>query len=97
MFYTSSNGRIELNITLRDARAGSHPGPCDADIAALRAVPYIRRQLARIDPAALRAELREFGAWDTEELADHSANIARILWIACGDIAEEHASRARGE
>lgn len=85
-----------MQVTMRDARAGSHQGRCDDDIAALRAVPYIPRQLARIDPDALRAELREYGAWDADELADHSANLDRILWIACGNIIEEHAARASG-
>lgn len=33
--------------------------------------------------------LREFGAWDAEELADHEANNRRVLWIACCDIKEQ--------
>ncbi len=37
---------------------------------------------------ALRAELREYGAWDDEQLADDAANWDRIVWIAAGDILE---------
>ena len=48
----------------------------------------IRAQLERIDPEALRKELRECGAWSDEELADHKQNLQRILWIAAGDIVE---------
>ncbi len=85
--YTSI-GSIELNITRAQAARGSHSGDCDEDIAALRTVPAIRRQLARVDAAALARELREYGAWDADELADHDANLSRLLWLACGDITD---------
>ncbi len=70
---------------------GSHQGACDDDIAALRQVPAIRRQLDKIKPETLQAELREYGAWDDAELADHDANLSRILWLLCGDIVEGQA------
>lgn len=87
-WYISGSGRIELAITLDDARIGYHSGPCDADIAELRKVPYIAEQLASVDAATLREELREWGAWDGGEMADHEANLDRLLWLACGDIVE---------
>jgi hypothetical protein len=37
----------------------------------------------------LSAELKEYGAWDAEELADHEQNLQRILWLASGDITEQ--------
>ncbi len=88
MWASTSSGRIELNITKEQAAIGSHQGACDDDIAALRQVPAIRRQLEKIKPETLKAELREYGAWDDAELADHDANLSRILWILCGDIVE---------
>lgn len=88
-WFTTSSGRIEIEIELEDARSGSHQGACDDDIAALRAVGYIAAQLEVMAPELLRAELKEYGAWDAEQLADHSDNLDRILWIACGDIVEE--------
>lgn len=91
MYYTTSSGRLTLTLTREQAHAGSHAGQCDADIAQLRTEPRIRRQLAMLDPALLRAELAEWGAWDDTELADHDANLSRILWLACGDIAERAA------
>ena len=87
-YWTSSSGRIELDIKRTHARTATHSGPCDADIAALSVRPYIARQLRKIDPAALSAELAGYGAWDDEERADHAQNLQRVLWIACGDLAE---------
>ena len=86
MYWTDSSGRIELKMTKREAQSASHIGQCDADVLALSQRPAIARQLAKIDPAQLRDTLREYGAWDDEELADHAQNLQRVLWIAAGDI-----------
>lgn len=43
----------------------------------------------RSTPDAIRAELKEYGAWDAEELADDEANRRRIVWIAAHNIAED--------
>ncbi len=86
--------RFELCMTLAEARAAAHPGPCDSDVAELAIKPDIARQLAAIDPDAMRAELREYGAWDAAELSDHAANLLRVVWLAAGNIAEEE--RANG-
>lgn len=88
MWWTESLGRIELQITRAQAHAGSHPGPCDRDIAELRRVPAIRRQLDKLAPPLVAECLREYGAWDDDELSDHDANLSRLLWVACGDIVE---------
>lgn len=88
MYWSSSSGRIELKLTRAQAAACSHPGPCDADVFALSKAPAIARQLRKLDPATLAAELREHGAWDDTELADHAQNLQRVLWIAAGDISD---------
>lgn len=44
---------------------------------------------SEVTPAKLKAELKEFGAWDAAELADDSENWRRILWIAAGNIRDE--------
>lgn len=93
-WFSTGSGRIELQISLSDAQSGSHSGSCDADILELSKVPYIADQLAKIDPELLKGELREYGAWDAEELADHDQNLQRILWIACGDIVDQETSHA---
>lgn len=88
-WWTSSCGRIEFRIGLAHALGASHPGPCDADVACLRSEPYIAAQLAAIPDGRLTEELGEYGAWDEAELADREANLDRLLWLACGDIAED--------
>lgn len=88
MYWTTGSGRIELNITKNDALCCSHPGPCDNDVMQLSDKPSIKRQLAKLSPELVASELKEYGAWDTDELADHSQNLQRLLWLACGDISD---------
>ena len=84
----TGSGRIEIELTREQADSIFHPGPCDDDVAALRRVPGIAKQLDAIDPATLRDELREYGAWDDSELADHDTNLDRILWLLGSDAAD---------
>jgi len=82
--------RFTLCMTKNDARACSHQEQCDGDVEDyLRHCKAINRQLGKIGPDGIRAELEEYGAWDTEELADDNANRKRIVWIAAGNIMEE--------
>lgn len=89
MWWTSGlTGRIELNITKKQAEIGYHQGQCASDVAYLRSIPSIRRQLEKLDPVTVNRELKEYGAWNEEERANHDDNLDRLLWIACGDIIE---------
>jgi len=88
MYWTSSDGLIELNITKSQARMCSHSGPCDDDVERLSKLPAIARQLRKIKVDLLVGELEEYGAWDGEELKDHEQNLRRLLWLACGNITE---------
>jgi folate-binding Fe-S cluster repair protein YgfZ len=89
LWWTCGSGRIELQMTLEQTESVSHQGQCDMDVLYLSRVLEIRTQLDAINPAILAAELKEYGAWDAEELANHEENIQRILWIAGCDIKEE--------
>jgi hypothetical protein len=88
MYYTSGSGSIELQMTLAQAQSASHSGSCDVDVRELSKVPKIVRQLDKIKPETLRDELKEYGAWDENELADHAQNLQRLLWLAAGDIVD---------
>jgi len=86
--------RFTLEMTLEEAQSVSHPA-CDKDVKALAEFPHIQEQFERIDPLDLMAELAEYGAWDDTELADHDANLHRILWIAGGNIVDEEREESR--
>ena len=94
MWFSTSSGRIELEMTLKQAEMASHQGECDDDVRFLSKLPSIARQLSALDAGVLRAELKEYGAWDAGELADHDQNLQRILWLAAGDILEESRQKA---
>ena len=81
--------RFELNITKAQVLNAYHSGAMDDDIAALAKVPGISRQLKKLDPEQVRAELAEYGAWNEEELQDHAQNLQRVLWCGVCDIWEE--------
>lgn len=40
-------------------------------------------------PSAIRAELKKYGAWTDDELADDEMNRRRIIWVAACNIKEE--------
>lgn len=94
LWFTSNSGRIEFHMTLEQAESGSHQGSCDSDIKELSRVPEIATQLESIAPELVASELKEYGAWDAEELQDHKQNLQRLLWIACSDIAERGKDQA---
>lgn len=64
----------------------SHQGACDDDVAywseRIRLAP-------EATPERIRAELKEYGAWDAEELADDAQNLQRIIWCAACNIKDE--------
>jgi len=82
--------RFELELT-EDQAMGVSVGGQDAT----EAVDWVLTdkgvvaQLDAIGAMALRDELTEYGAWDSERLADDDANRQRIVWIAGGNIRED--------
>ena len=81
--------RFEFKLPLEIAQMCSHQGDCGPDIEEAMGMPEVRKELAHIKPAKLRAELREYGAWEEDELKDHDLNLARILWLGAGHILDE--------
>jgi len=80
--------RFSINLTKAEALSASHPGDCDADVKALLRIPRVRRQLERLGNDAIRAELKEYGAWTDAELRDIADNFQRLVWLAACDIRE---------
>ena len=91
--WTSFNN-LEIEMTLKQAESCSQPGQdAEPDVLVLMQDPKIRRQRKKIDPDRIRQELREYGAWEEEELADDEANWQRVLWLGANDISEEWRTR----
>jgi len=90
--YWAPFNRFELRLPGECVADCSHSGDCGPDVEAW--VPRIREQIEkdnfqnRPTPDKIREELREYGAWDAEELADDEANFERLVWIAAGDISD---------
>jgi hypothetical protein len=89
MYWSTGSGRIQLNIPKKVAESCYHSGQCDNDVKIARQMKSIKKQLDSIPKELLISELKEYGAWDSEELDDYEANKDRILWLACGDIFDE--------
>lgn len=78
--------RFELEIPESAVQDCSHQGPCDEDVA------YWAPKVSFPDPELIRAELKEYGAWDENQLLDEEENRSRLLWIAAGNIREERSN-----
>lgn len=86
---TAYFNRFCIDMTKAQAESASHQGQCDEDVEELLKHPKIKRQLAKISNEDLTSELREYGAWDAEQLKNREENEARIIWIAAGNINDE--------
>lgn len=82
-WYTSSMAYVEFQLPGQCVMDCYHQGDCQPE------VDYWKDKLhLDIDPASLAQELSEYGSWDLEELQDHDQNVARIIWLASGDLQE---------
>jgi len=90
--WNDTNYGNDLRLTRADAAMCSHSGACDDDVAFLITKPYVKKQIACIDPEQLKKELKEYGAWDDEELSVHEDNIRRWVWISAGTIADKQSN-----
>lgn len=77
--------RFVLELPQQAVYACSHSGPCDSDVD--RWAALIPRP-PEITPENLSAELKEYGAWNDDELQDDTANWKRLIWLAAGYIQE---------
>jgi hypothetical protein len=77
--------RFVVEMPPEAVAACHHQGQCDEDVAYW--APRIKIDASDED---IRAELKEYGAWDNEELEDTEANKRRIIWIAAGDIKDSN-------
>lgn len=84
LHYSGSDWMIErgdLSDALREALLD-----CGARGDASEAVAFVRSQFTVTgEEEACRAYLSGYGAWEDDELADHDANLDRLVWLTgCG-------------
>ena len=91
--YWASFNRFELRLPGQCVIDCSHSGQCDSDVSF-----WVDKIQAQIDadnfsnkptPDKIRAELKEYGAWDSAELADDTSNMRRLVWCAACNISED--------
>lgn len=93
--YWASFNHFSLRLPGECVADCSHSGHCDSDIEFWVNDPRVKWESGSIydrnppSADAIRAELKEHGAWDADELADDAQNRRRILWIAAGNISED--------
>ena len=89
--YTAYFNRFSLTLPKNVVTDCAHQGACDEDVKHWAGgYPDRLPQLHALDTEKLRDELRGYGTWDGEDLADDQANRERILWLASCDILDEH-------
>ncbi len=76
--------RFEIEMPAECVQDCFHQGSCDAEVAHWHSKGAV--DFSRISDESLRAELKEYGAWEPEELEDRGDNEQRVLWIGAGDI-----------
>lgn len=84
---STGSGEIEIEFTVEQARRVSGMGDMYSDTSAM-VRGEMREQLKAIDPELLRKTLKEYGAWDDDELKDHKENLIRIVWILANDLTD---------
>lgn len=80
---------FEIEMTREQAMDASHSGDCETEVDELLLDPDIAKQLDKIGDEVIKTELKEYGAWDDEELTDVKMNQKRIVWLAAGNIRDE--------
>lgn len=88
-WFDGTYGDCNITLTMDQAESCAHAGQCDADVLDLSRLPAVAADLAAITPESARRCLKEYGAWDADELADHDQNLQRLLWLAANDITEQ--------
>lgn len=86
MTWFDSYGWIQKRIPKECVDDCSRPGDCEP------AVKYWQRELNFNAPREIAIPfLKKYGAWELDELnaLDDDAISQKILWLACGDIAEQ--------
>lgn len=91
--YWASFNRFECRVSGQAVLDIARSGPADAavDFHLPGFLAQIKKDNFPNKPTkeAIRRELKEYGAWEADELLSGKDNLSRLLWIAACNIAEE--------
>lgn len=79
-----SFNRFEIQLPLQCIEDCSGPGSKDEIVG-----HWAKKLSIKIDPDLIRAEVKEYGTWNQEELQDNEQNIHRLIWIAACNAKDE--------
>jgi hypothetical protein len=86
--YRAPGNYVEILIPGQAILDCSHSGRCDEDVShwgpKIERYPFGENHHMAPTPERLRQELKEYGAWNAEELQDDAANWERFIWIISG-------------
>ena len=91
--YWASFNHFEMRLLGQCIIDCCHSGSCDDDVAYW--TPKMLEQIEKDNFAnkptieKVKIELKEYGAWDEEELSDEDANWRRLIWCAACNVAED--------
>lgn len=88
-YYSFSNYGIDLALTKKDAHLINQSGDASNRVDLVVKKPYVKKQLAKLDAELIAKELKEYGAWDDEELKDHAENLTRFVWVMACNLSDE--------
>lgn len=80
---------IELELTEEVVNLICHSGDNTEDVKRCLELPEIAEQINKLDPKKIATELKEYGAWDDNELQNEQDNKERILWVGAWNIFDE--------
>ena len=89
VYWTGDSGRIKLEFRPEDITHVCRSGANDDYVEDVVRLPRVRDQLMKLDSDSVRGILREYGAWDDDELRNHVQNLHRLVWIALWDCKDE--------
>jgi hypothetical protein len=88
LMWSDSSGLLNLEFTKAQAYYIPASGPADEAVKVLTRNKNVMFQFAFISDRLMVEVLKEYGAWDAEQLNTRHDNIERLIWLACIDIRE---------
>lgn len=80
----------QIKISPKDIKLLTKPGDATENVKMVAKKLYMVKQLANIPKESLVKELKEYGAWDDEELSNHNENLLRWIWICASEELHNH-------